>query len=141
MSVVSAGSTVPCSLKGCSEHVRLFAPFRGKLSDFKCAMCLPHLMFSSTPSVGSYTNCRNCAAQHLYKGDSFRIFCHVCESKCDKVPKTPEPEPQITVGVCSTCRTTKKVIWTYDPFKAAINSTYVYEWYCDECLLKSSEDI
>ena len=139
MSVIPKGAILECSSEGCSQTVRLFTPFRGKLADFRCAEHLPYLTFTISPSVGSYTNCRQCFAQHLYNEQSFWVYCHVCESECDKDPKTPAPEP--LSDVCSTCKTTTTVEWTYDPYNADINSAYVYGWYCGECLQTSAEDI
>lgn len=139
MSTLKAGSVVECS---CGNRVRLFKDYRGSLSDFKCASCLPHLTFVlRNPKDGNYTNCASCSAQYQFRGD-ITMKCYVCaeQSYVPQIdPKTPAPKNKPTK--CPGCRMIKDVSWGYCPYIREIHEEYVYMWRCDGCYREACMDI
>ena len=63
--LLKAERIVHCSSPQCNHSVRLFADFKGSLSEFRCAECLPWLEFcESKQVVGQYTICSVCRSQY-----------------------------------------------------------------------------
>lgn len=68
-----AGDVIGC--QKCDNRVRLFKPYRGRMKDFLCAMCLPGIMYTNpdqTIPAKHYTSCTVCwchfQVQQTYNG-------------------------------------------------------------------------
>ena len=53
--------------------------------------------------------------------------------RCSECNTEPTPKPEF----CECCReadTINNIKWTHNPFHLAMNNTYVYGWWCQDCL-------
>jgi hypothetical protein len=125
----ASGSLIPCQNRKdkndfvCLETVRIYKTLcLNDASEFRCADCL---------NIPGYTHCIRCFG--MCKTDN--LFCFVCEKNDAKSVPTAKPSS------CQCCKDNTDIKWTYNPFDADVNDTYVYGWWCDECLDNFRMDI
>lgn len=110
-----------------------------KLSKFKCQDCLGYStghsvcivckgMCNTNATTGKCFVCNEASANKKSCGD-------VYEPVID-----PKPEPTTKPSNCQTCDNSE-IEWTYNPFDLDVNQSYVYGWWCDDCLYTMSMDI
>ena len=143
VATICGGSLFPCQNKKCDQTVRLFKDYEGRVSDFRCAKCLPFLKYSETSKVGVYTNCCDCSGQFLVKnrGDHACYECFISGFSPFFEVKDPKPKPTKRPKVCSCCFKKRKLFWRACPFDLDINNRYVYYWRCDDCQEQAALDI
>ena len=128
---------------GCGSGVSLYRDYKGKMNEFKCAKCLPHLNFSSSPRKGFYTNCQVCRFQHRCNDPLYNI-CHICiSSKIQTEPfdlKTPQPSQKPSnCGKCDDANC--DVFWDICPYQRDVHNEILYTWFCNNSYQRTSCDI
>jgi len=137
-----------CQIKGCNKKVRLSAPFKGKMKDFKCASCqifydVEGANFNLVEAgkqvpAGSYTTCTECDAQFKcykdFKGK--RPKCSFCRNPVAQHFPVRECKNFTYNGNCH-----GQVTFGPNPYDADIKNINTSHWICAHCRKQCTSDI
>lgn len=90
VSVIMPHSKMECQSERCTQSVRLWAHFVGRVEEFRCARCLPHTTFSTDQVEGNYVLCSNCQAQYKVTVIKPIPLCFVCQESHNQFDDDPD---------------------------------------------------
>ena len=88
--IIMSRSIMRCHGERCTQRVRLWADFRGRDEEFRCAGCLPYTTLSTDQVVGNYVLCSNCQAQNKVTAIKPTPLCFDCQESHNQFDDDPD---------------------------------------------------